>query len=50
MTKTEILTALAEDTGLSKNDVASVFDELGTLIGKGLGKRGLGVFNVPGLM
>ena len=50
MTKTEILTALAEGTGLSKKDVASVFDELGTLIGKGLGKRGPGVFNVPGLM
>ncbi len=50
MTKTEILTALAEGTGLSKKDVACVFDELGTLIGKGLRKRGPGVFNVPGLM
>ena len=50
MTKTEILTSLAESTGLSKKDVASVLDELGTLISKGLGKRGPGVFNLPGLM
>ena len=50
MTKTEILTALAEGTDLSKKDVASVLDELGTLIGKSLGKRGPGVFNLPGLM
>jgi nucleoid DNA-binding protein len=50
MSKTEILTALAEGTGLNKKEVASVLDELGTLIGKNLGKRGPGVFNVPGLM
>ena len=40
MTKTEILTSLAEGTGLSKKDVGSVLDDLGTLIGKNLGKRG----------
>lgn len=50
MTKSEILAALAEGTGVSKRDVASVFDGLGALIGKNLGKRGPGVFNVPGLM
>ena len=50
MTKTEILTALVESTGLSKKEVASVLDELGTLIGKSLGKKGPGVFNIPGLM
>lgn len=50
MTKTEILTSLSEGTGLSKKEVASVFEELGTLIGKNLGKRGPGVFNIPGLM
>ena len=50
MNKTEILTALAEGTGLSKKDVASVLTELGILIGKSLGKRGPGVFNLPGLM
>ena len=50
MTKTEILTALSEGTDLSKKDVANVLNELGTLIGKNLGKRGPGVFNIPGLM
>ena len=50
MNKTEILTALAEGTGLSKKEVASVFDELGILIGKNLGKRGPGAFNLPSLM
>ncbi len=50
MTKTEIFTALAEGTGLSKRDVASVFEELDTLLGKNLGKNGPGVFNIPGLM
>jgi nucleoid DNA-binding protein len=50
MTKTEILTALAEGTGLSKKEIGSVFDELTTLLGKNLGKKGPGVFNIPGLM
>jgi len=50
MTKTEILAALAEDTGLTKKEVASVIDGLGTLIGKNLGKRGPGAFSIPGLM
>jgi len=50
MTKTEIMNALAEGTGLSKSQVSSVFDELGTLLGKNLGTRGPGVFNIPGLM
>ncbi|MDG1893328.1 MAG: HU family DNA-binding protein, partial [Fuerstiella sp.] len=47
MTKTEIVAALAEGTGLSKKEIVSVFDELGTLIGKNIGKRGPGVFNIP---
>lgn len=50
MTKTEILIALAEGTGLSKKEVADVLTELGTLIGKSLGKKGPGVFNLPGLL
>ncbi|MBT4866941.1 MAG: hypothetical protein HON53_17700 [Planctomycetaceae bacterium] len=50
MTKTEVLNALAEGTGLNKKEVAGVLTELGTLIGKNLGKKGPGVFNVPGLM
>ena len=50
MTKTEIMTALAEGTGLTKKEVVSVFDELSTLMGKNLGRRGPGIFNLPGLM
>lgn len=50
MTKSEILNELAERTGQSKKEVGSVLDELGNLIGENIGKRGPGVFNVPGLM
>lgn len=50
MSKTEIYTALAERTGLAKKDISKVFDELGTLIGDQLGKKGPKTFNVPGLM
>ena len=50
MSKTEILNALAEGTGLTKKQVGEVLDGLSALIGKNLGKRGPGVFNIPGLM
>lgn len=50
LTKSQILAELAESTDLTKKDVAAVLDSLGTLIGKSVGRRGPGVFNVPGLM
>lgn len=50
MSKTDILNALAEATGLSKKQVNGIFDELSKLIANNLGKKGPGVFNVPGLM
>lgn len=50
MTKSEIFAAIAESTGLSRKDVAKVFEELAALIGKNIGKKGPGVFAVPGLM
>ena len=50
MTKSEILTALSESSGLSKKEVAGVFEGLASLIGKNLSKRGAGVFTIPGLM
>ena len=50
MTKTEIHVALADGTGLNKKQVASVLDELAGLIGKNIGKKGPGTFNIPGLM
>ncbi|MFN3161552.1 MAG: HU family DNA-binding protein [Rubinisphaera brasiliensis] len=50
MSKTELLTSLSESTGLSKKDVSAVLDGLGEVIQKNLGKRGPGVFNLPGLL
>ena len=49
-TKTEILTGLAESTGLTKKDIQNVFDSLAAMIKKDLSKRGPGVFTVPGLL
>ena len=49
-TKTEVFGGLAESTDLTKKDVATVFNGLADMIKKDLGKRGPGVFTVPGLM
>jgi nucleoid DNA-binding protein len=49
MNKTEIMAALAEATGLAKQQVAGVFDELAALIAKSLSEDGPGVFTIPGL-
>jgi len=48
-TKSEILTHIAEETELAKGDVSAVMDSLADLIGKNIGSRGPGVFNMPGL-
>jgi nucleoid DNA-binding protein len=48
--KTEVLNALAESTGLSRKDVANVFTQLSELIGKEIGKKGPGAFSLPGLL
>jgi len=49
-TKTEIFTAIATKTNLSKKDVASVFEAMSELIGKEIGKKGPGLFVIPGLL
>ena len=49
-TKSEILTNIAKTTELSRKQVAAVFDALGGLIKGAVGKKGPGVFAVPGLM
>ncbi len=49
-TKTEIMTNIAEATGLSKKDIAGVFDALAAEIKKSLGSRGPGAFAIPGLL
>jgi len=50
LSKSEVLNALAESTGLARKDIASVLTELSGLISKNLGKKGPGVFAVPGLL
>jgi nucleoid DNA-binding protein len=48
-TKTEILTNVAEATGLTKKQVQAVFDAMTSEIGKAIGKKGPGAFTIPGL-
>jgi len=49
-TKGELYTKLASKTGLSKKQVSTVFDHLTELISGELGKKGPGIFVVPGLL
>jgi nucleoid DNA-binding protein len=49
-TKSEIYASLAEKTNLSKKEIASVFEAMSELIAKDLGKKGPGIFVVPGLL
>ncbi len=48
-TKSEILANIAETTGLSKKEVAAVFDALAQEISKNLKKNAAGQFTIPGL-
>ncbi len=48
--KSEILTNIATATKLTRKQVASVFDALSQQIKGAVGKKGPGVFAVPGLM
>ncbi|MFA7555132.1 MAG: HU family DNA-binding protein [Spongiibacteraceae bacterium] len=50
MTKSQILTDIAESTELTRKQVTAVFDELELLMSRSLAKRGLGEFTIPGLM
>ena len=50
-TKSEIYAKIVEDTGLTRKDVAAVFESLNGQIKKNLGSRGApGTFTVPGLL
>jgi nucleoid DNA-binding protein len=49
-TKSDVYAALADANEMSRKDVATFFDSMADLMRKDLGKRGPGVFNVPGLM
>ena len=50
LTKSEILASVATSTELSRKQVASVLDALAGLIKVSVGKKGPGLFTVPGLM
>jgi nucleoid DNA-binding protein len=46
-TKTQILTAIAEETGLTRQQVAAVFSSMDGLMGRHMMKRGSGEFTIP---
>jgi hypothetical protein len=48
--KSQTYADLAESTGLSRKQVAQFFDALSDLIQRELGKKGPGVFTIPGLL
>ena len=48
--KSATIDSLATATGLTKKQIASVFDALTDLIKKEIGKKGPGVFALPGLL
>lgn len=50
MTKTQIITTIAEKTELSRKEVQSVFTELETLVEGHVKKNAAGSFTLPGLL
>ena len=50
MTKSEIASGIADETGLTKKQVSSVFEAMAGQIKKSLGRRGPGAYTIPGLM
>ncbi|MDD7805186.1 MAG: HU family DNA-binding protein [Endozoicomonas sp. (ex Botrylloides leachii)] len=48
--KSQMLTEIAESTGLSRKQVGAVMDELNGLIERHVKKRGCGEFVLPGLL
>ena len=50
MTKSQLLEALSESTGLQRKDVAAVLDQLGVVIERHVKRRAVGTFTLPGLL
>ena len=50
MTKSEILNAISDETELPRKQVSAVLESLNGQISKSLGRRGPGVFTLPGLI
>ena len=49
-TKAQIITELAENTGLNKSHINTVLDELAVVIERHIKKRSVGEFSLPGLL
>ncbi len=50
MNKGEVLSGIADASGLTKKQVSSVFDAMSGQIKKSLGRSGPGAYIIPGLM
>ena len=50
MTKTQVLAEISDSTGLTKKEVAAVFEELSSVIDRHIRKRAVGSFTLPGLL
>ena len=50
MSKTQVMSEIAESTGLSRKQVASVFEELTNVIERHVKKGAAGMFTLPGLL
>ncbi len=50
MTKSQIISSIADSTSLSKKDVNAVMDEFHSLIERSIKKRAVGEFTIPGIM
>lgn len=50
MSKSQLITELAENTGVGKKEVKSVLDELSSVIERHVKKRAVGHFTLPGLL
>lgn len=49
-TKSQIFMELAQSTQLTRKQIAAVFDAMTDLIQREIGKKGPGVFTLPGLL
>jgi nucleoid DNA-binding protein len=49
-TKSDIMSVISTQTGLSRKDVGTMFQTLTDMMGMDIGKKGPGVFTIPGLM
>lgn len=50
LTKSQIISNIAEQTELTKKEVNAVFEALGEEVRKALGRNGAGQFTIPGLV